>query len=89
MWCIRYRGAHACKYVHYNMDECDRRRQSSARVDLSMDEQLERLQDSGGGLSAVVRLVHCIVGPRLRRQYFVGADGTVSIWGGYYLEYQP
>lgn len=62
------------------MDESDGRLRSSARV--TMDEQLERLQDSGGGFSAVVRLVHCIVGPRLRRQYFVGADATVSIWVG-------
>lgn len=50
------------------------RRRSSTRM--SMDEQLERLQDSGGRLSAVVRLVHCITGPRLRRQYFVGSDAT-------------
>ena len=60
------------------------RRRSSARM--SMDEQLERLQDSGGRLSAVVRLVHCITGPRLRRQYFVGSDATVSsVYGGHYL----
>ena len=51
-----------------------------------MDEQLERLQDSGGRLSAVVRLVHCITGPRLRRQYFLGPEASVSVWSGHYLE---
>lgn len=66
------------------MAESDGRRRSSARV--TMDEQLERLRDSGGGLSAMVRLVQCIVGPRLRRQYFAGTDGAVSRLGGYYLE---
>lgn len=60
------------------MAESDGRR-SSARV--TMDEQLERLRDSGGGLSAMVRLVQCIIGPRLRRQYFAGTDAAVSILG--------
>jgi hypothetical protein len=43
-----------------------------------MDAQLDRLQDRDrrGRLSAVVRLVHCITGPRLRRQYFVGTDSS-------------
>jgi hypothetical protein len=39
-----------------------------------MEEQLERLQDRGGRMSAVVRLIHCITGPRLRRQYFEGTE---------------
>lgn len=51
-----------------------------------MDEQLDRLQDRHGHVSSVVRLVHCITGPRLRRQYFLGTDATVSLSSGYYLE---
>ena len=51
-----------------------------------MEERLERLQERDGRLSAVVRLVHCITGPRLRRQYFVGTDSAVIVGGGHYLE---
>ena len=53
---------------------------------LVMDEQLERLQDRDGRFSAVVRLVHCITGPRLRRQYFVGTEVAVSLPSGRYLD---
>ena len=59
-------------------------RRSSARI--SMEEQLERLQDRGGRMSAVVRLIHCITGPRLRRQYFEGTEAMVSEYSGHYLE---
>ena len=51
-----------------------------------MEERLERLQERDGRLSAVVRLVQCITGPRLRRQYFVGTDSAVIVGGGHYLE---
>ena len=44
-----------------------------------MDEQLDRLQDRDGRFSAVVRLVHCVTGPRLRRQYLMGADQAVDL----------
>ena len=56
------------------------------RQPLEMEERLERLQERDGRLSAVVRLVHCITGPRLRRQYFVGTDSAVIVGGGHYLE---
>ena len=46
-----------------------------------MDEQLDRLQDRDGRFSAVVRLVHCVAGPRLRRQYLLGADQAVYRFG--------
>ena len=45
----------------------------------TIDEQLDRLRDRGGRFSAAVRLVHCITGPRLRRQYFLGTDVNVSV----------
>ena len=56
-----------------------------------MDEQLDRLQDRDGRFSAVVRLVHCITGPRLRRQYLLGTDQAVCfsiLGGGRYLDVQ-
>ena len=52
----------------------------------AMDDQLDRLQDRDGRFSAVVRLVHCITGPRLRRRYLVGTDQAVILGGGHYLD---
>ena len=38
----------------------------------------DRLQDGGGGrLSAVLRLIQCITGPQVRRQYYVGWENEV------------
>ena len=52
-----------------------------------LDEHLDRLQDGGRGMSSVVRLVHCVTGPRLRRQYFVGSDTNVRPdYGVHYLD---
>ena len=50
------------------------------RSKMSVGEQLERLQDRDGRFSVVVRLFQCITGPRLRRQYFVGEEATVSVY---------
>ena len=44
---------------------------SSLEASLAMDD-LDRLREQGAQTSAIIRLVQCITGPRVRRQYFLG-----------------
>ena len=44
---------------------------------LPMDD-LDRLREQGAKTSAIIRLFQCIIGPRVRRQYFMGWATEVS-----------